>query len=305
MITWLVLIISLIGIIYSANILIDGSSEIAKRFNISNFIIGALIVGVGTSLPEFVVSLTSTIQHNYDIAIGNIVGSNIFNVFGILGITALIFPIKFNDVNSKFDISFCMVITMLLMIFIFNSATECLHWFEGIMLLLMFAFYIWFSFKDSKPNGVETTTMPIWLSIIKIIAGLSILIISCKYFIDISILIARNIGLSEATIGLTLVACGTSLPELAASIAAACKKNPDIAVGNIVGSNIFNICLILGTCSIFGGKITSPEISYVDYFILLSGAFLVLACADKGKMSRMMGLIMLIIFSLYVTFLCI
>lgn len=298
-----ILILSLIGLIYGANILINGSSELAHRFNISNFIIGALIVGIGTSMPEFVVSLSASIQNNADIAIGNIVGSNIFNVLGIIGISAIIFPIAIKSENVKFDIPICIFISIILTILVFNSENIELIWYEGIILLLIFFIYIWYSLKNNNSNDIQINIEPLWKSICKIIFGLIALITCCSYFVDISIIIAKNLGLSNAVIGLTLVACGTSLPELAASVIAAFKKNADMAIGNIIGSNIFNIAFILGICSLTN-NLSSPDITLIDYFIMIFSTFILLICAKYKKITRLTGVLMLLSFIFYLIYLC-
>ena len=302
-ITFIIFFITLFGIIFGANNLVNGSCSIARRFKISDFIIGALIVGVGTSMPELVVSLMGTLQNNADIAIGNVVGSNIFNILGILGLTALIFPIPIQKKDNNFDIIFCIVVSVFLTL-VMTLFSNGLNFYAGVILLILFGLYTWFSFIKNKDNNIISSNNlePFWLSVLKIVGGLSILILSCEYFIKSSILLAKDFGLSESVISLTLIACGTSLPELAASIVAAFKKNTQLALGNIIGSNIFNITFILGLCSLFS-PLNSIGIGIIDYYIMVGAALFVLLCALFGKINRFFGFTMLLSFIIYTLYL--
>ena len=299
-----ILVVTLIGIIYGASFLVDGSSAVARRFNISEFIIGTLIVGVGTSLPELTVSLMGILNGSSDIAIGNVVGSNIFNILGILGITALVFPINVIKDSNKFDMIFCIGVSMILTLSVFIVGGGALTMFSGIGLLLLFGVYTWVSFSQSNvgANKINDSEETLWKSVVKIIGGLIVLILSCKYFVDASVDIAKNIGLSEAVISLTLIACGTSLPELAASVVAAFKKNTELAIGNIIGSNIFNITVILGICSLVS-PLNSIGITIVDYIVMVVAAIAVFLCTINGKLSRLSGGLMLLSFIAYTSFL--
>ena len=302
--TILILVVTLIGIIYGASFLVDGSSTVARRFNISEFVVGALIVGVGTSFPELAVSLMGILNGSSDIAIGNVVGSNIFNILGILGITALVFPINVIKDNNKFDMIFCIGVSMILTLAVFVVGGGTLTMFSGIGLLLLFGLYTWVSFTQNNvsANVVNNSEESIWKSVVKIIGGLIVLILSCKYFVDASVDIAKSIGLSEAVISLTLIACGTSLPELAASVVAAFKKNTELAIGNIIGSNIFNITVILGICSLVS-PLNSIGITIVDYIVMVVAAILVFVCSTNGKINRLSGGLMLLSFIAYTSFL--
>mgnify|MGYP003313156057 CR=1 FL=1 len=238
---------------FSADALVAGAVTIAKRFKISDFVIGAVIVGVGTSFPELVVSSIGAIGGNSDIAIGNVIGSNIFNVLGILGLTAIFFPIAVDRKNMKFEIPLCIGVSILLALLafnFFNGSPAGIGRADGIILLLVFAGFMWYSFHRDRKETIETEetaadTTPLWLAITKVLGGLALLITSCDFFVDNAVIIAKSFGVNDAFISLTLIACGTSLPELAASIAAAVKKNTQMALGNIVGSNIFNILFIM------------------------------------------------------------
>ena len=303
---YIILIISLVGIVFGADFLVAGAVSIARKYKVSDFVIGAAIVGVGTSMPELVVSFIGALKGNADVAIGNVVGSNIFNVLGILGVTALFFPIAINKDNMKFEIPLCIGVSILLMIFafnFFNGTPACIGRLDGVMLLIMFVGFMWYSFHRDKKNNTTTEEQteektPIWLAIIKVLGGLAVLITSCDFFVDNAVLVAKSFGVSDAIISLTLIACGTSLPELAASVAAALKKNTQLALGNIIGSNIFNITLILGVSSQVM-PLTSAGITYVDYIVMIAAAILTLLFGFKGKIGRLGGAFMFLCFIIY------
>jgi cation:H+ antiporter len=307
---YIILIISLVGIVLGADFLVAGAVSIARKFKVSDFVIGAAIVGVGTSMPELVVSFIGAVKGNADVAIGNVVGSNIFNVLGILGVTALFFPIAINKENMKFEIPLCIGASVILMLFafnFFNGTTACIGRLDGLVLLVMFVGFMWYSFHRDKKNATESTASteesaeektPLWLAIVKVLGGLAMLITSCDFFVDNAVTVAKSFGVSNAIISLTLIACGTSLPELAASVAAAMKKNTQLALGNIIGSNIFNITLILGVSSQVM-PLTSAGITYVDYIVMIAAAMLTLLFGFKGKIGRVGGIFMFICFVLY------
>ena len=310
--SYLILIISLVGIVFGAEFLVAGSVSVARRYKVSDFVIGAAIVGIGTSMPELVVSFFGALKGNADVAIGNVVGSNIFNVLGILGLTAICFPIAIDRKNMTFEIPFCIgvsVILTLLALNFFNGTPATIGRVDGIILLLLFVGYMWYSFARDKQNTtdeapVETKEpiLALWVALLKIVGGLALLITSCDFFVDNAIVIAKSWGVSDAIISLTLIACGTSLPELAASVAAACKKNTQLALGNIVGSNIFNILLILGVSSQVM-PLVSADITIVDYAVMIAAAAFPLLFGFKGKIGRVGGAVMLLFFVLYTWYL--
>ena len=304
---YLILLLALAGIVFGADTLVAGSVAVARRYRVSDFVIGAAIVGIGTSMPELTVSFLGALQGNAEVAIGNVVGSNIFNVLGILGITAIFFPIAVTRENRRFEIPFCIGVSVLLTALVFLSGSPTISRPDGIILLLAFAGFMWYSFyRDRKNNAAELEAevklTPLWLSILKIIGGLALLIISCDMFVDDAVKIARKLGLNDAFISITLIACGTSLPELAASVAAAFKKNTQLALGNIVGSNIFNICLILGL-SAQVTPLTSASITPVDYIVMIGAAVVPLLFGMKGKIGRIGGVLMLGSFIAYTWYL--
>ena len=310
---YLILVISLAGIVFGADYLVAGAVSIARKFKVSDFVIGAAIVGVGTSMPELVVSFIGAIQGNADVAIGNVVGSNIFNILGILGITAIFFPIAVNKDNMKFEMPLCIGVSILLTILVFNffnGNVPTISRLDGLVLLLCFALFMWYSFyRDRKQNtsGTEQTVTqeektPLWLAVVKVLGGLAVLITSCDFFVDNAVLIAKSFGVNDAFISLTLIACGTSLPELAASVAAALKKNTQLALGNIIGSNIFNITLILGLSSQVM-PLNSSGITAVDYAVMIGAAIATVILGWKGKIGRLSGTLLFISFIAYTWYL--
>ena len=303
---YIILIVSLVGIVFGADFLVAGAVSIARKFKVSDFVIGAAIVGVGTSMPELVVSFIGAVNGNADVAIGNVVGSNIFNVLGILGLTAVLFPVAVDRKNMRFEIPLCIGVSVLLTLLVFNffnGASATIGRVDGVILLLLFAFFMWFSFRrDRKDAPVEESAQedatPLWKAILKVVGGLALLITSCDFFVDNAVLIAKSFGVNDAFISLTLIACGTSLPELAASLAAAVKKNTQLALGNIVGSNIFNMTLILGLSSQVM-PLTSSGITIIDYLVMIGASILPLIFGFRGKIGRLGGAVMVICFVAY------
>lgn len=308
---YIILIVALAGIIFGADYLVAGAVSVARRFRVSDFVIGAAIVGVGTSMPELVVSFIGALEGNADVAIGNVVGSNIFNILGILGLTALFFPVAIDRKNMKFEIPLCIGVSVLLTVLVYNffkGSPACISRGDGLLLLAVFAGFMWYSFYRDRNTGtaeegkVQKEKTPLWRAVVKVVAGLAVLITSCDLFVDNAVKIAKSFGVNDAFISLTLIACGTSLPELAASIAAAVKKNTQLALGNIVGSNIFNITLILGL-SAQVMPLTSSGITFIDYIVMIAASVLLLLFGFKGKIGRLGGMIMVICFIAYTWFL--
>lgn len=305
---YLILIVSLAGIVFGADFLVAGAVSLARRFKVSDFVIGAAIVGVGTSMPELVVSFIGALNGNPDVAIGNVVGSNIFNVLGILGLTALFFPIAVSRSNMKFELPVCIFVSILLTVMVFNFFTggsPMISRTDGMILLVCFGLFMWYSFhrdrKAGKTEGeapAEEDRTPFWLAVVKVVGGLAVLITSCDFFVDNAVLIAKSFGVNDAFISLTLIACGTSLPELAASVAAALKKNTQLALGNVIGSNIFNITWILGLSSQVM-PLNSSGITGADYCVMVAAALLPVIIGFKGKIGRAGGALLFIGFLVY------
>ena len=302
---YIYLLLCLGAIVFSADWLVAGAVTIAKRFKISDFVIGAVIVGVGTSFPELVVSSIGAFEGNSDIALGNVIGSNIFNVLGILGLTAMIMPVAVSRENKRFDLPFCIgvsVLTLLLAFNFFTGGTVGISRIDGLILLALFAYFMYNSLKSNKKQEVVSdeviTNKQLVFGIGKVVLGLSVLIIASRFFLDNAIAIAKAWGVNEAFIAITLVACGTSLPELAASLVAAAKKNTQLALGNVIGSNIFNLSLILGVASQIT-PLTGSGITAIDYAVMIFAGAAPLILGFKGKLNRWAGALLLLCFVAY------
>ncbi|NLX40965.1 MAG: calcium/sodium antiporter [Bacteroidales bacterium] len=305
---YIILIISLLAIVVGADRFVGASAAIARRLKISDFVIGAVVVGFGTSFPELLVSLKGAVSGNSDVALGNVVGSNIFNVLGILGVTAMLFPIATSRENIRRDAPFCFGVSVLLLLIAFDFFTKgetLISRIDGVVLLAVFTFFMWMTLsKGGQDSSGEievqaSSRKPLWYSITVAIVGLSVLILGCHFFVEQAVVIARNFGVSDAYISITLIACGTSLPELAASVAAALKKNTQMALGNVIGSNIFNITLILGASSLIR-PLHSPDIVLTDYLVMTGAALLLMIFATtKVRISRFEGLLLVLAFVAY------
>ena len=306
---YIILLIALVAIIWSADTLVAGAVDIARRYRVSDFVIGAVIVGIGTSCPELFVSSLGAWNGQVDVAIGNVVGSNIFNVLFILGLTALVMPVEAPKENRRFELPFCIgvsVVLLLLAFNFFNGSEAMIGRIDGLVLLALFATFMYISFRRDRSKGVvqnevQTNNAPkpnLWVAVAKVVVGLGVLVTSCHYFVESAISIAEEWGVSEAFISITLIACGTSLPELAASVAAALKKNTQLALGNIIGSNIFNITFILGVCSQIS-PLTGGGITFVDYVVMIVASIMPLVLVRKGRLSRVAGAVMFAMFVAY------
>lgn len=313
----LILLFGLILILGGANYLVEGSSSIAKKFGISEFVIGLTIVGIGTSAPEMVVSFLSSLKGNADMAIGNIVGSNIFNTMMILGITALISPLVITKNNLKRDIPLNIGVTVLLILLGMNftlfklGGSDQLSRLEGAILLLIFAWYLWRSFKNdsddqnSEEESDSKASKNMLTSIIMIVGGLAGLIFGGRLFVDSATAIAKIFGVSDKFIAITVMAAGTSMPELATCVVAALKGKGQLALGNILGSNISNILLILGGAALIN-PLSFAGMTAVDLgAVLISAIFIFLSALlfRKKCLDRVEGAILLIMEIGYVWYL--
>lgn len=311
----IILIAGLILILMGANWLVDGSSSIARRFGISEFVIGLTIVGIGTSAPEMVVSFLSSFQGKSDMAVGNVVGSNIFNTLMILGATALVAPVAITKSNLKKDIPLNIAVTVLLILLgksasLFGlGATDSLSRAEGGILLLIFAIYLWNSFRSGREDTEENVmdeTKPL-MATLMIIGGLAGLIFGGRLFVNSATQIALIAGLSEKFIAITIMAAGTSMPELATCVVAAYKGQGQLALGNILGSNISNILLILGGSALIH-PLSFNSISDMDLGIMTVSAILILLSAisfKKKKLDRVEGVIFIGLQIAYIAYLII
>lgn len=315
----LFLLIGLALILAGANFLTDGSAALAQRFRVPEFIIGLTIVAVGTSTPELVVSVLSAIAGKSDVAIGNVVGSNIFNVFLILGVCALVRPLPLTAGNIRRDIPFGVGTSILLMILAADSlfrpgAVDRIGRLDGILMLVIYLLLMIYTIRatgrtDAAPTGAEEGTarrpMAGWLMAVMILGGLAALIFGGEMFLDNATALARRMGISESVIAITLVAGGTSLPELASSLVSLLKGKSDMALGNVIGSNIANILLILGLSATIN-PLTMGGITMVDLLVvLLSSVLLFLAAFTfrRRAVDRWEGALFLVIYALYIAYL--
>ena len=315
----LLFILGIALIIAGANYLTEGASVLARRFGVSPLVVGLTIVAFGTSSPELIVSLLSALKGNSDISMGNVVGSNIFNVLVIGGINALVTPITITRSTVRREIPLmilaCLVLSVMALdrVFAGTGATEnILSRSEGIVLLCFFLIFLTYTFAIAKGDPSDPHTAPaptkhypLWLLVVFIIGGLGGLVLGGELFVDAASSIARTLGMSEGFIGLTIVAAGTSLPELATSVAAALKKEPEIAVGNIVGSNLFNIFFILGTTAtvtpIHIGGVSTLDFTMMSFAALLLYVFAVLF--GQRVIKRAEGAVLVLCFVLYTAYL--
>lgn len=290
MVNILLLLVGLGLVVLGADWLVNGASSIARRAGISEFVIGLTIVGFGTSCPELVVSLSGAIEGNSDISVGNVVGSNIFNVLFILGLTAMVLPVGMTDKNRRIDIPITLGVTILLVILGITgsmSGPVISRW-EGVLMLLVFSAYLFYCFKsDSKDEFSETqqATLSITKSIALTLTGLAGLIFGGDLFVDSATALARQIGVSDKFIAVTILAGGTSLPELATSLVAAIKGKEQLALGNILGSNVFNAMMILGLSSVIT-PLSFASMTIVDIIALVLSAVLLLIWAYTGRKNR-------------------
>ena len=309
-----ILLAGLLMILFGANWLVDGSSSIAKRFGISEFVIGLTIVGIGTSTPEMVVSFLSSFQGKADMAIGNIVGSNIFNTMMILGVTALIAPLAITKSNLKKDIPLNIIVTLLLIILgmnftLFGKGEDQLSRLDGVILLGVFAWYIWSSFRsdnaDQEEDGDGIKEYKTGISVLLNVAGLAGLIIGGRLFVNSATELAKMFGVSDKFIAITVMAAGTSMPELATCVVAALKGRGQLALGNVLGSNISNILLILGGAALIN-PLSFSGMTYVDLGTVLLSALFILGSAylfKKKQLDRFEGIILLLMEAGYMWYL--
>lgn len=312
----LLLIVGLALVVLGADFLVDGASSIAKKFGVSDFVIGLTIVGMGTSAPEMVVSFIGALQGNGDIAIGNVVGSNIFNVFMILGATALILPMNITPMNRKKDIPLNIAITLIFIALgmsrtLFGIGDDVLGRLDGAILLVLFAAYIYMCFRFDTANQTESNenekVIKPTLAAVLIVAGLAGLVFGGRMFVNSATSIAKMLNVSDKLIAITILAGGTSMPELVTCIVAAFKKKGQLALGNILGSNVFNILLILGGSALIH-PLSMAGMSYVDLGALLLSSLVIWASIHtnkKNQLDRADGLLLLILEAAYMTFLII
>ena len=305
------LIVSLILVTAGADAIVSGASSIAKRFGVSEFVIGLTIVALGTSAPEMVVSFIGAIEGNADISVGNIIGSNIFNVAIILGLSAFVRPISVTKINIRRDIPVNIVVTAFLIIFgVLNNHT--LTRLNGAIFLLVFVSYLYYSFRNDEPSSADNEEnaqekpKALYVSIPMVVLGLGALIFGGDLFVKEAQQLARTVGLSDKVIAITVLAGGTSLPELATSLVAAIKGKGQLALGNIIGSNVFNILLILGGSALIR-PLSTASINLVDYAVLGGTSVLLMIaalCGRQKRINRFEGALLFLCGVAYMTYLC-
>lgn len=313
MLTYILLVLGFVILIKGADLLVHGSASIAKRFGISSIVIGLTVVAFGTSAPELFVNLSAALNGNTDIAIGNIVGSNIVNILIILGVSAIIFPLTVTRGTVWKEIPLSLLGVLLVFVMAndtlidkqsFNALTRS----DGLALIAFFIIFLYYIVSIAKAqkeeNPDELQQLPFWKSSVMIVLGLAGLVFGGKWIVEGAIAIAQQFQLSEALIGLTIVAIGTSLPELATSVVAAYRKQSDIAIGNVVGSNIFNVFWILGISSIIRPLPFNTNINFDLYAVISASTllFLWMFIGKRHELSRWQGAIFVLLYVAYIAF---
>lgn len=313
-ILWIVA--GLVMILVGSDWLVDGASGVARKYGISEFIIGMTIVGIGTSMPELVSSVISAVQGHGDMALGNVTGSNICNILLILGVTALISPIKYTRSNIRKDVPFAILVSLFLIVMLYNGfglfgemGTPGISRVDALYLLLIFAVFMIDSFRSAK-NGAEEEVemvkpMPMGKAVVFILLGLAGLVFGGRVFVDHTVSIAERFHVSEAFISITLMAVGTSLPELATCVVAAMKGKNQLALGNVIGSNIFNISLIIGASAVIS-PFEIQSISTVDMAMVMVAVVLLWLAAftfKKKTLDRVEGALFLLAYVAYIAYL--
>ena len=319
---WLLLIVGMVLLIKGADFFVDGSSRIAKALKIPSLIIGLTLVSMGTSAPEASVSINSAVNGLNDLSIGNVVGSNIFNTFLILGLSSLFAPLVISKEMRIYDIPIMVGLYVVLILFSFVTSPLVLDIFESIGLLVLFVGYMVFLVLRAKKNPPseevlevsneatedvenkkkEEKKKPIWLSIIFVIGGLAAIIFGGDLVVDSASNIAIKLGMSEALVGLTIVAVGTSLPELVTSVVATAKKELDIAIGNVIGSNIFNVVFILGLSSTISNLSVNSEQLFDMLVMLGSGLAVLLIGFASKKLRKWQGALLFLAYVAYLVY---
>ncbi len=309
----LLLIIGFVALIKGADIFVDGASSTAQNFKVSKMLIGLTIVAFGTSAPEFAVSMNALASGNSDMVLGNVIGSNILNILLILGVAAIIKPIAVKDNTVKKELPLVLLIsTLLIVLFLdtvfgggdINQITRS----DGIVIILFFSVFLYYLItlakqKRTSKEDEEPPKFKLGKSLLFVLLGLAAIIIGSDLVVDSASNIATVLGISERVISLTVIAFGTSLPELVTTIVSAKKGEQDLLVGNIIGSNIFNICLVLGVPVVIFGGIAESSFQILDLVMLILSALLlyIFSKTSKQKISRIEGAAMLAVFAVYYT----
>ena len=304
----ILLIVGFVILIKGADIFVDGASSVAGNFKVSKMLIGLTIVAFGTSAPEFAVSVKSMISHSGDIVLGNVIGSNILNILLILGVAAMVKPLSVKNNTVKKELPITMLITTLFAVLLsdvlINGAeSNTFSRSDGIILVLFFLVFIYYLISMARHKTEEETDtkyMKMPKAILFTVLGIAGIVVGSNFVVDSASAIAQAIGISEKMIALTVIALGTSLPELVTSVTATRKGEVDIAIGNVVGSNIFNIGLVIGVPTAIFGGISNITFNYIDLIVMIVSAVLLFVFAFKDrKISKKEGLVFLLIFLVY------
>lgn len=296
---FLLLILGFVMLIKGADWFVDGAAGLAKKLKIPEIVIGLTVVAIGTSLPEASVSISSAVKGSADLAVGNVVGSNIINILIILGITSIICPLAVKKRTYFIEIPFLFVVTVI-MYFLGKDGT--LSRIDGIVFIVLFLIYLFYLLKSAKNNDEkpeETKDMPVWKLLLALVVGMGIVILGSNITVDSASYIAKAAGVSERVIGLTIVALGTSLPELVTCIIAAKKNSADLAIGNIIGSNIFNILFVLGLTSVIIDVPYQSEFLLDTVFAILGVLGLFFGASKDYKLGKISGILFVLVYVVY------
>jgi len=310
----LLLIVGFVALIKGADIFVDGASSTAQNFKVPKMLIGLTIVAFGTSAPEFAVSMSALASGNSDMVLGNVIGSNILNILLILGVAAMIKPIAVKDNTVKKELPLVLLISTLLVVLFLdvplsNGNINQISRSDGIVIILFFSIFLYYLVtlakqkKEPKATAAEPPKFPLWKSLLFVLIGLIAIIIGSDLVVDSASHIAATLGISERVISLTVIAFGTSLPELVTTVVSAKKGEQDLLVGNIIGSNIFNICIVLGVPVIIFGGIAQSSFQILDLVMLILSALLlyIFSKTSHQKIARTEGAMMLAVFAVYYT----
>lgn len=306
---YLILVLGFVLLVKGADYFVDGASALSKKLGIPSIIIGLTVVAFGTSMPEAAVSVTASLAGKSDLSMGNIIGSNLFNLLLVLGFSSIFSPVQVNKSIIKKDFPFSIIITVALMFLTFNIfvspvADLTLTRADGVVLLVLFAIFMYYTISSAKigESTEEYKDMPLWKQLLLIIGGVAGICLGGKFVVDSASEIATNFGLSEGFIGLTIAAVGTSLPELVTSIVASRKGENDIALGNVIGSNIFNILFILGIASTINSISVSIESLYDILILTIVSITIYIVSLRKKQISRPVGICMVATYIIYLTY---
>ena len=300
----IILLVGFIFLVKGADWFVEGAASIARKMGIPQLIIGLTIVAMGTSMPEAAVSITAAMQQNAGITIGNVVGSNILNIFIILGITALITNVKIQKSTIRYEIPFMIFITIILMIF--GMTDMKINFIEGVFFWILFIAYLVYLFIMARNSETreEEKDIPVWKCLLFILIGGILVVKGSDFAVSGASAIARYFGMSERFIGLTIVAFGTSLPELVTSVTAAKRGNAGIAIGNIVGSNIFNILFVIGTTSLICNVPFESKFLVDTIIAIIAGLILWFGTMKHQELRKPCGIVMLLCYMFYFIYLC-